>query len=142
MCPVDSATVIDVGDFLWLDTDDAKPASAQADAGTEAGNQEAFHDNFLGIALQASASGQTNPIMVQTRGVRTYTCPSGTWELGDLVGVDEAPSGLALLDQQVAGVAGENLSIGRVVQREGSAVTSVRVHFVSSVIHGGLHAVA
>ena len=37
MLPVDSATVIEIGDLVYLDTDDAKPASAQADQGTEAG---------------------------------------------------------------------------------------------------------
>ncbi len=31
MLPVDSTTVIEIGDLVYLDTDDAKPASSQAD---------------------------------------------------------------------------------------------------------------
>ena len=39
---VDSATVIEIGDLVWQDTDDAKPASSLADQGTETANQEAL----------------------------------------------------------------------------------------------------
>ena len=55
--PVDAATVIEIGDVVYLATDDARPAAQQADQGTEAANQELFHDNFAGVAMQRSASG-------------------------------------------------------------------------------------
>ena len=64
--PVDSATVIEIGDLVYLDTDDAKPAGSLADAGTEAANQEAFHDQFAGVAMQRSRAGDTTPIRVAT----------------------------------------------------------------------------
>jgi hypothetical protein len=32
---VDSSTVIEIGDLLYQDTDDAKPASSQADQGSD-----------------------------------------------------------------------------------------------------------
>lgn len=134
---VDSATVIAVGDLLYLDTDDAKPAGDAADAGTEAGNQEAFHDAFLGRALQASASGQTTPILVATKGRFTYTCPSGTFEVGALIGASENAGGTALLDQQVEGVATANLAIGRCSKTVAVAATSVEVEIVSTVLYGG-----
>ena len=111
--PVDSASVIEIGDLVYLDTDDAKPASAQADTETEEGNQEAFHDQFAGVAMQRSRSGDTDPIRVATTGVFEFVCPSGTYEVGDLLGADEAASGTALEDQQVAAVATADLSIGR-----------------------------
>ena len=76
MLPVDSATVIEIGDLVYLDTDDAKPASAQADQGTEAANQELFHDKFAGVAMQASRSGDTQPIRVATTGVFEFDCLS------------------------------------------------------------------
>ena len=142
MCPVDSSTVIEIGDLVYLDTDDAKPASAQADAGTEAGNQEAFHDNFLGVAMQQSRDGDTADIRVATSGVFEFVCPSGTFELGDLLGVDEAASGTALEDQKVASVAGENLAVGRCAKRVATASTSVLVDIVSTVLHGGPQAMA
>ena len=49
---VDSAQVIEIGDLVYLATDDVRAASAQADQGTEAQNQEAFHDAFAGVAMQ------------------------------------------------------------------------------------------
>jgi hypothetical protein len=142
MCPVDSTSVIEIGDFVYLDTDDAKPASAQADAGSEAANQEAFHDNFLGVAMQQSPSGETADIRVATSGVFEFVCPAGTFELGDLVGVDEASGGTSLEDQQVAPVATENLAVGRVAKRVGSASTSVLVDIISTVMKGGPQAFA
>ena len=142
MCPVDSATVIEIGDFVYLDTDDAKPASSQADQGTEALNQEAFHDNFLGVAMQQSPSGDTADIRVATSGVFEFVCPSGTFELGALVGVDEASGGTSLEDQQVASVATANLAVGRVAKRVASASTSVLVDIVSTVMRGGPQAMA
>ena len=95
MLPVDSATVIEVGDLLYLDTDDAKPASSQADGGTLAVNQETLHDNFAGIAMQASASGDTDSIRVATSGVFELDCASATFEVGALVGGTENAGGNA-----------------------------------------------
>ena len=135
---VDSATVIEIGDLLWQDTDDAKPASDQADQGSEAANQEAFADNFLGVAMQRSRSGDTQPIRVATTGVFEFDCPSGTFELGDLVGADENAAGDTLLDQQVAAVAASTYAIARVAKREASAGTSVLVDIRSSVMTGGI----
>ncbi|HUT11858.1 MAG TPA: hypothetical protein VMY42_15260 [Thermoguttaceae bacterium] len=135
---VDSATVIEIGDLLWQDTDDAKPASGQSDQGTEMGNQETFADSFLGVAMQRSRSGDTAPIRVATTGVFEFDCPSGTFELGDLVGADENASGNALLDQQVAAVGGSQYAVGRVAKREPSATTSVLIDVRSTVMTGGI----
>ena len=52
--PVDSATVIEIGDLVYLDTDDAQPAARRPTSGTEAANQELFHDKFAGVAMQRS----------------------------------------------------------------------------------------
>src|SRR4030042_729502 len=99
MLPVDSATVIEIGDLVYLDTDDAKPASAQADQGSESANQELFHDKLAGVAMQASASGDTQPVRVATAGVFEFDCASATFEVGALVGADENAGGNALEDQ-------------------------------------------
>ena len=139
---VDSATVIEIGDLVYLDTDDAKPASSQSDQGSEVLNQEAFHDTFLGVAMQQSRDGDTDDIRIATTGVFEFVCPSGTFELGDLVGVDEASGGSSLEDQQVDAVASENLAIGRCAKRVPSASTSVLVDIVSTVLRGGPQAMA
>jgi len=134
---VDSATVIEIGDLLYLDTDDAKPASSQADQGSETANQEAFADKFLGVAMQRSRDGDTSPIRVATTGVFEYDCPSGTFELGDLVGADET-GGTTLMDQQVDAVANSVYAIARVAKREAAAVTSVYVDIRSTIMTGGI----
>jgi len=135
--PVDSANVIDVGDAVYLATDDARAASAQADAGTLAGNQETFHDLFVGFALEASADGETAPIAIATAGLMEMDCASGTWELNTLVGMSENGAGTALLDTTGISVATANLAVGRVAARVAVAATRVKVAFVSTVMFGG-----
>ncbi|MFH1924367.1 MAG: hypothetical protein ABIP48_31330 [Planctomycetota bacterium] len=135
---VDSATVIEIGDLVYQDVDDAKPASSQADQGSETANQELCADNFLGVAMQRSRSGDTDPIRVATTGVFDFDCPSGTFELGDLVGADENSGGDGLLDQQVAAVAASQYAVGRVAKRVATAATSVLVDVRSTVMTGGV----
>ncbi len=135
--PVDSATVIEIGDLVYLDTDDAKPAGSLADGGSEAANQEAFHDLFAGVAMQRSRAGDTDPIRVATRGVFEFPCPSATFEVGDLIGASENGAGDALLDQQVEGVATANLAVGRCAKRVNPAATTVLVDIVATTSHGG-----
>jgi hypothetical protein len=62
--PVASGTVISKGDFICLSSGNAIPASSVADAGDAAANREAAADAFMGIALEASASGETDNIRV------------------------------------------------------------------------------
>lgn len=138
MAAVDSAVVIEIGDLVYLDTNDAKPASSQADQGTEAANQELFTDKFLGVAMQRSRNGDTDPIRVATTGVFEFPCPSGTWEVGDMIGPDEAAAGTSLLAQQVAKVTEAKLALGRCARRQASATTTVLVDIKSTVMTGGI----
>ena len=135
---VDSATAIEIGDLVYLDADDAKPASAQADQGTEAANQVLFADNFLGVAMQRSRAGDTDPIRVATTGVFELACPASTFELGDLVGSDQASSGTALANQQIAAVADAQHAIARVARRAPVATTNVLVDIRSTIMTGGI----
>ena len=137
MLPVDATTVIEIGDLLYLETDDARPASAAADAGTEAANQEAFHDKFAGVAMQASRNGDTQPIRVATAGVFEFDCLSGTYEVGKLIGADENAGGTALEKQIATPVATANLAIGRCAKRVSPAATRVLVDIVSTMQRGG-----
>ena len=135
---VDSATVIEIGDLVWQDTDDAKPASSITDQGSETANQEALADGFLGVAMQRSRSGETAPLRVATTGVFEFDCPSDTFELGDMIGVDENAAGNALLNQQVARVEQSRYAIGRVAKRQSAASTSVLVDIRSTIMTGGV----
>jgi hypothetical protein len=136
---VDSSTVIEIGDLLMLNTDDAKPASMLTDHNTETANQEAMAAIFLGVAMQRSRVGDTAPIRVATTGVFEFDCPSGTFELGDMVGADENTDGTALLNQQVAKVALSKYAIGRVTKRLASAGTSVLIDIRSTIMTGGVN---
>ena len=137
MLPVDATTVIEIGDLVYLETDDVRPASSQADQGTEAANQELFHDKFAGVAMQASRNGDTQPIRVATAGVFEFDCLSSTFEVGKLIGADENAGGTALERQVVAPVATANLAVGRCAKRVSSAATRVLVDVVSTMQRGG-----
>jgi hypothetical protein len=139
--PVDSATVIEIGDLVYLDVDDAKPASAQTDQGTELANQQLFHDIFTGVAMQASRSGDTQPIRVATAGVFEFDCLSTTLEVGDMMSSDENAGGTALLNQTVAKVTSANAAVGRCAKRLNPAGTRVLVDIVSSTLKGGAQAI-
>ena len=137
MLPVDATTVVEIGDLIYLDTDDAKPASSQADQLTEAANQELFHDKFAGVAMQASRNGDTQPIRVATAGVFEFDCLSTAYEVGKLIGADENAAGTALEKQVVAPVATSNLAIGRCAKRVNPAATRVLIDVVSTMQRGG-----
>jgi hypothetical protein len=138
---VDSATVIEIGDMLYLDVDDAKPASSQADQATKNANQQLFHDNFAGVAMQASRAGDTQPIRVATSGVFEFDCVSATLEVGDLIGPDENVAGTALLNGTVIKVSAATGAIGRCAKRLNPAGTRCLVDIVSSVLKGGAQAI-
>ena len=135
---VDAATVIEIGDLVYQETDDVRPASSQDDLGSETANQEMFSDKFLGVAMQRSQAGETAPVRVAATGVFEFDCPSGKFELGDLIGADENGASNALLSQQVAKVNNSRYAIGRVARREGSDATSVLVAIRSTVMTGGV----
>ncbi|NLE38461.1 MAG: hypothetical protein GX621_10595 [Pirellulaceae bacterium] len=135
---VDSATVIEIGDLLYQETDDARPASALPDEGSLAANQQIFTGTFLGVAMQRSRAGDTSPVRVATTGVFEFDCPSSTFELGDLVGADQNAGGDGLLSQQVAAVVSASLAIGRVARRVPDAANGVLIDIRSMVMTGGV----
>ncbi len=135
---VDSATVIEIGDLIYLDTDDAKPASSQADQETKAANQALFAGNFLGVAMQQSRAGDTTPIRVATTGTFEFSCTAGTFELGDLIGSTENTGGDGLEKQKVEKVTTSAGAFGRVTRREASSSSLVMVSICSTVMAGGI----
>jgi len=133
-----SATVIEIGDLVYLDasTKKPKPAADQSDEGNLLANQMEFHNNFLGVAEQQSRDGDTDPIRIATAGDFEFPCASATFDLGDLIGSVEAASGTALEDQKVVEVSGEYASIGRCCEPKASAATAVMVRIRSTVMEG------
>jgi hypothetical protein len=135
--PVDSAQTIEIGDLVFLNTDDIRSASQSTYAGGLATSQEAFVDNFLGVAAQGSDNGDTTDVRVDTTGVFEFDCASATFEVGDLVGPDDNATPDALMDQQVIAVTQVARAIGRVAKRVGTAATKVYVQIESTIMSGG-----
>jgi hypothetical protein len=139
---VDAATVIEIGDLVYLDGDDAKPAAAMSDQGTASANQQLLHDNFAGVAMQRSQAGQAGAVRVATTGVFEFDCDEATFEVGDLLGPAENASGDALENQKLTPVGGAANALGRCAVRAPGGATSVTIDVVSSVMKGGVQAVA
>jgi hypothetical protein len=124
---------IDIGDLCYHDTDDAKPASSQADGGTEAINQRTFAALFAGVAVSSHQSSEgAGKVRIVPDIIIEMPCPSTTWEIGELVGASENSGGDGLLDHQVEKVATKDLAIGVCVKR-GASLTRVWCRLTSKV---------
>ena len=141
--PIAAATVIEIGDLVYLDTT-AKPAGDLPYGASLAATQESFHDTFVGVAMQQSRTGDTAEIRVATTGVFEFVCASATFEVGARIGVDDNAGASALVNQQVIAVntANPELSIGYCAKRVNPAATSVLVDIVGTLTHAGPQAVA
>jgi hypothetical protein len=137
---VDDATEFDAGALMFLDTDDAKPASSQADQLSESANQRLFAQKFMGAAAGGKLSTETHKDKVlidfDLTAEREYDCVSETHEIGDLLGVDEASSGTALEDKKLVKVTDPALAIAVCVRKDAAAATKVRCKFIKSILVG------
>jgi hypothetical protein len=130
----DGSIAVEVGDLMFYDTDDAKPAASQADAGSEAANQAAFAPKFLGVSCERKLStAPTDDIDVAVDAIREMPCASEAYEIGDMVTVDEAASGTALENQKLVKTTDVTKAIGYAVKRYASATTTVLVRLMSNV---------
>lgn len=141
MMAVNAETVVEIGDLLYMVTDDARPANELTPGGTLAATQEALHDDFIGVAMQCSPAGTASEIRVATSGVFEFDCASATFEVGDLVGGNNDGSD-GVENQRVVAVATPNLAVGRCVKRVAPAGTKVLIDVVSTVVKGGPQAAA
>jgi hypothetical protein len=141
LAAVDSAQEIQIGDLVYLVTDDARAADQVSYAAGLAQAQEDFTNQFIGVAMQRSASGDTAVIRVAINGVFEFDTASDTFEIGDLIAVAANSGADALANQAVVNlgvhtVATNERAIGRCAQREASAVTKVKVAISSVVMFG------
>lgn len=131
-----SETAIQIGDLVYWDGDQAKPAALQPDQGTEPANQQLFASKFLGVAMQRSPAGKNTPIRVATAGVFEYPTPDSGLKLGDWVGVDENDAGNALENQRLVKVTVADRAIGRVVRFAPGGIVWVAI--CSTIMAGGV----
>jgi hypothetical protein len=132
---VDSATIIEAGDLVFLDTDDVKPAADFAwDTDLET-TQGLFAAVFLGVAHQQSADGDTDDVSIDLgpHSVYEFDANSATYEVGDVLGPDEDSS--TLMNQQLEAAA-SSAGIARAAEYQAAASTKLRVTFASA-FHAG-----
>ncbi|HWL09478.1 MAG TPA: hypothetical protein VNQ76_13805 [Planctomicrobium sp.] len=128
---VDAPTVIEAGDLIWLDTDDAKPASAFAWSSNLATTQGNFAAKFLGVAHQPSAAGETAPISVDVSpdSVYEFDVASASYELGTALGPDESSS--TLMNKQLETAVAAS-AIARSAEFTTGSVGTLRVTLASA----------
>lgn len=135
--PVDSTVVIESGDMVYQEVDDVRPATSFTYVSADLpGTQANFAAKFLGTAGEASASGDTADITIDTKGVFEFECAAATFEVGDLVGPDDNATPDGLLNQQVIAI-GQNGwgAIGRVVKRYSANTTRVLVEIFQTSLN-------
>jgi hypothetical protein len=91
---VASATVVEVGDLVCCVSNYAK---TPAQLGSSAASLGDIAETFMGVSMQASASGETTPIRVATTGTFEFPCDSGSVYVGKFAKVNASA-----LDQKVA----------------------------------------
>lgn len=133
--------VVEIGDLVFLCDGSARAACGNACQGSLAANQESLHDQFLGVAMQASPAESVEPIRVATTGVFEFDCDLAMFEIGELLGAGKFSSGVGLESQSLVGVDKPNLAIGRCSKQVKQAETKVLVDIVSSVMRGGVEQV-
>lgn len=149
---VDSATVIEIGDMLWLDVgydrrETPKPAALLPKDPPDVGNSYkgatarayAFAASFLGVAMARSRVGDTGKIRIATVGVFEFDCELQTFTLGAFVGPSERLCLNETLDNQsVTEVSCSKFAIARVQKSAPRPTTSVFVEIRSTVMYGGI----
>lgn len=135
--PVEADDSVEIGDLVFLDSGAARPASAQEDQGSSLLNLNTFHDQFVGVAMQASPEGTASSVRIATTGVFEFECDPQTHEIGGLLSVAANGTGVALVDQKVAAATAFEAAIGRCAKPTTVAVNRVLVDIVSTVMRGG-----
>jgi len=137
---VDADTVIAIGDVVYLEGDVCKPAEDMKFGERAAVDemQRALAGKFLGVAMQRSRRGDTDPIRVATSGVFEFDCASMTFRLGQYIGVSPNKEVLGLDSQRVGRVADANQAIARVARRESQDATCLLIEIRSKIMYGGI----
>jgi hypothetical protein len=94
LAEVETAVVIEIGDLIYLHGTHCHPFSTVA-----AASVDWAADRFLGVAMQASAAGETTPIRVATSGTFEYPCDAASVYLGYFAAADDTATNLE--DQRV-----------------------------------------
>lgn len=132
---VDSATEIAMGDLVYLDTDDIKPAGSETWSTDLATTQSNFLNHFLGIALNDHPAGSgivlDFPVDISPMSVYEMDCNEETHELGDMLTPIKA-TGNALVADTLKKTTTASVGCARCMRRDPTALTRVMVRFQSA----------
>lgn len=132
---VDSATEIAMGDLVYLDTDDIKPAGSETWSTDLAGTQTNFVNHFLGIALADHSAGSgivlDFPVDISPFSVYEMDCNDETHELGDMLTPIKA-SGNALVANKLKKTTTASVACARCMRRDPTALGRVLVRLQSA----------
>lgn len=132
---VDSATEIAMGDLVYLDTDDIKPAGSETWSSDLAGTQGNFVNHFLGIALADHTAGSgiqlDFPVDISPFSVYEMDCNEETHELGDMLTPIKA-GGNALVANKLKKTTSASAACARCMRRDATALGQVLVRFQSA----------
>jgi hypothetical protein len=132
---VDSATAIQAGDLLFLDSGEAKPAAAETWDTDLATTQANFNNHFLGIAQADHEAGSGDlsdfPVDISPMAVYEMDCESEEHEVGDLLAPAKA-AGNALVSSTLKKAGSAAAGCGRCVRRNPVARDRVYVRFQSA----------
>jgi len=129
---VNSGTVLEAGDLVFLDSDDVKPASDFTWSSDLATTQSNFAASFLGVCHQPSADGETDDVSVDLspHAIYEFDVNPATYEVGDELGPDEQSS--SLMNQQLEAVSTGTRAIARAAEFKSSSASTLRVMFASA----------
>lgn len=129
---VDSATILEPGDLVYLDGDDIKPASQFPFVTDLATTRGQFAAVFLGVCHEYSAAGETHDVSVDLSplAVYEYEVQSATFEVGSLLA--PASSGDSLQPRRLAKVTNPAHAIARAAEYKATAAQHLRVQFASA----------
>lgn len=133
--PVASATIIEPGDLVYLDSGEAAPAWDFPWTTDLATTRAAFAAAFLGVAYGGSDEGQTDDVSVDISAMSFYEAESllPITDIGALVGPVEEAGALSnrVLEETPAAEA-----IGRVMKTSEGTATRLGASFASAISAG------
>ncbi len=129
---VESTSVIEPGDMVYLDETLIRPASELSWSTDLATTQQNFANVFAGIAHEASADGEEAAVSIDVSSASVYEfdVTSSTYDNGNRLGPAGASS--KLLNQQLAYVNSGSQAIGRAAEFVDQMTTRLRVTFASA----------
>ena len=135
---VAAATVIEIGDLLWQDTDNAKPAALCPTPAARRPTRRRWSTSSWAWPWRGAARARPRRSAWPPRACSSWTARAKPSSWATWWAWTAARRATPLLNQQAIKVGSSALAIGRVAKRQPVATTSVLVDIRSTVMTGGV----